>query len=860
MTVRECFGMEMHCKDCLLEYHHHLPLHIMEMWNSSFFEQVSLKTLGLRIQLGHNLRDRYLNPRPSSGDDFVVIDVNGIHEVALDFCECPTAQIRYKQLLQAHWYPETTTNPCTTATFGVLEHYHLLSFESKVSAYEFYHSLAWCSNNTGLIPIRDRYAPFMCMIHEWRHLRQLRRAGRGHDPSGINATQKGELAVLCPACPQPGRNLPEGWENAGPDSRWCYALFIAMDANFQLKRKAVSSDQVDPGLNAGWAYFVEERQYKSHLNDCMIQRQEHSSCVSHNAINMADTKSLHGLAATGVGTCLNDVGDLQKGERYINMDYLVLSTLASSSVPVLNTMPTHLHLPHENLDIHYFVPKFHIGAHIKECQIAFSWNFGKFVGRTDGEAPEQGWANINQVASSTKEMGPGTQRDTLDNYFGDWNWKKITVLGRTLKHKMVDAVKWKSKHCRALDKLKATIHPCLVVQWKGEFETWEEDNTKPNPFQTITLAAVCLQLADLEASKLQVGINHSLHCNISPSILISTGLDLEEQQQCLRCDTANLSLHPTDKQKETLTHHTNTLQRKIDTWARVQELYMPIVPTLCSSATNPAAQDALKPQDFPLYLPSALDNALECDQQLCEYEWEMHYAQALDALNEVRSHLHLRSHMYKFKEKNLRGQAASTRAQALIAHVEARKDASVSKYRRACAALIALNRKLEKVGWEFTIRPLQNEDIRPMGDFAGGHSQGTGMLSWIWVAHRADNSCTENDRVQDCVHIEWCKARACASCWSEEVKLLLEEMRRAWQCRATLHQLMKRQEQEGLAAYTFCQAGLHADMRLSFQGMWNDVPILVASTLDAVDDTISKGNDETDEAPSLHAPPSTHNC
>ncbi|KAG1846153.1 hypothetical protein C8R48DRAFT_750647 [Suillus tomentosus] len=429
---RECFGMEMYCKDCILKCHRHLPLHIMEVWNGLFFECVSLKTLGLRIQLGHNLHDHCQNPRPSSGDDFVVIDVNGIHEVALDFCKCLTAQIWYKQLLRARWYPATTTDPCTTATFSVLEHYHLLSCESKVSAYEFYHSLARRSNNTGLIPIRDHYAPFMCIIHEWRHLWQLRCARRGHDPGGINATQEGKLTVL-----------------------WRYALFIAIDANFWLKRKAISSDQVDPGLNVGWAYFVEERQYKLYLNDHMTERQEHSSCVSHSAVNMADTKSSRGLAATGVGTvdCArhdmkrpNGVGDLQKGERYLNMDYLMLSTLASLSVPVLNvpydiacqwsknfwahmeTMPTHLHLPCENLNIRYFVPKFHIGAHIEECQISFSWNFGKFIGRTDGEAPERGWPNINRVALSTKEMGPGMRRDTLDNYFGDWNWKKITAL------------------------------------------------------------------------------------------------------------------------------------------------------------------------------------------------------------------------------------------------------------------------------------------------------------------------------------------------------------------------------------------------------------------------------------------------
>lgn len=38
-----------------------------------------------------------------------------------------------------------------------------------------------------------------------------KRAGRGHDPSGVRGTKAGELAVECPACPQPDRNLPEDW-------------------------------------------------------------------------------------------------------------------------------------------------------------------------------------------------------------------------------------------------------------------------------------------------------------------------------------------------------------------------------------------------------------------------------------------------------------------------------------------------------------------------------------------------------------------------------------------------------------------------------------------------------------------------
>lgn len=47
------------------------------------------------------------------------------------------------------------------------------------------------------------------MSREWRHLHQLKRSARGHDSEGVEQTKAGELAVLCPACPQPGMNLPE---------------------------------------------------------------------------------------------------------------------------------------------------------------------------------------------------------------------------------------------------------------------------------------------------------------------------------------------------------------------------------------------------------------------------------------------------------------------------------------------------------------------------------------------------------------------------------------------------------------------------------------------------------------------------
>jgi hypothetical protein len=46
-----------------------------------------------------------------------------------------------------------------------------------------------------------------------------KRAGRGHDQGGIEATVKGGLAVRCRACPQPGINLPQGWETLSEKDR-----------------------------------------------------------------------------------------------------------------------------------------------------------------------------------------------------------------------------------------------------------------------------------------------------------------------------------------------------------------------------------------------------------------------------------------------------------------------------------------------------------------------------------------------------------------------------------------------------------------------------------------------------------------
>jgi hypothetical protein len=50
-----------------------------------------------------------------------------------------------------------------------------------------------------------------------------------------------------------------------PATRWLYALFLGIDANFRLKCKNVSNDTANPDLNEGCAYIVEEKEYKKYL-------------------------------------------------------------------------------------------------------------------------------------------------------------------------------------------------------------------------------------------------------------------------------------------------------------------------------------------------------------------------------------------------------------------------------------------------------------------------------------------------------------------------------------------------------------------------------------------------------------------
>ncbi|KAG1740076.1 hypothetical protein EDD22DRAFT_982245 [Suillus occidentalis] len=790
---QDCDDMQLYCGKCSLANHAWSPTHRIQKWNGVFFEVSLLKTLGLQVQLGHPIGQPCILPQSAFNNDFVLIDTNRIHEIGLDFCGCETSERHVKQLLHHGWFPSMSTDPRTVLTFRLLHHYQILSFESKALAYEFYHSLVRLTDNTGMMKcMLDRYDRFMWMVHEWQHLTILKRFRRGHDPSGVDGTLQGECVVLCPACLQPGKNLPDGWQTATKAKWWLYAVFLAINTNFWLKRQNISSDQADPSLLKGWAYFVDEKDYKSFLAEHLTDAQEKSTCSSHNAVNMVETKQSQGLVATGVGTvdCArhnfkwpNGVGDLQKGEKYINMDYLFFSTLRGTQLEMLNvsydiacqwhknlwarmqSFPQSHGLDYLSKVIRFFIPKFHLPAHVAKCQMIFSFNFTHFVGQMDGEAPERGWSNINPVASSTKAMGPGCRRDTLDDHFGDWNWKKTVRLGASLLYKMKDALAKKAAHALAFEEFDAVITLKHRSAWLAEMQAWEDNpnNTSiSNPLEVkamaITQVGVRLKLAELEAEELHM--------------LVASGIDLEEEQHRLANITESMGQHTTNRQKGSLMQMRNSLRCRIDMWRRTQVLYLLAVQGLIDqAATHEGHENA---ECIYLWLPSQLGTK-PYDPHLQDNEWELCYAQAHDALEELWQCLQIHCSLLTFKREWVHGQGANTRAQNALARIHQRCMACVKRYWSAWMALKSLATIMKKNSWQGRLQELANNHIKPLMDpYATG--EGRRHVSWIWMMDGVDHG---NEGDDDGVRIKWCKTHARAL---EEMCRVLEffTWQRAW--------------------------------------------------------------------------------
>ncbi|KAJ6459360.1 hypothetical protein C8R47DRAFT_1226636 [Mycena vitilis] len=879
-------GEFLQCLKCCLERHQRSPLHVLEEWNGKFWVRVTLQSLGLVYQLGHG-GGPCLVPDPLKRS-MVVLDHPYVHEVHYRFCDCgkydtSETSTTLQQLLRNRWYPATVIDPSTCATFTTLETFRLQNVVGNMNVSDFVTAMEYQTNaigSTGIDRVPPRYKEFMRMSRQWAFLMRMKRAGRGHDKAGVDATSLGEAAVICWACPYDKRNLPDGWRDVDPKWRFLYMLIVALDANFKLKNRMRNKAKYDPALGPGWEYFVEPNAYREHLRN-YVPEKDISSCIAFAALLQKDTRSTAGLRVTGVGGCVcarhecvrpNGIGDLQKGERYSNMDWIALCALMGFCLLWLTIsydiscqwkriwaermkkMPKEMRLPLEKIKWQCALPVWHAGSHEDDCRDANSLSVKPGVGKTDGEGVERVWSVLNPAAYHTKDMNIGNREDHLNDKIDSHNFLKNIGQVYMLEARLVIALAERARQVTAFKQVSSTVEKEVRNAWLAQITAWLADETQPNPYvldkaDTPSEAQVRRDLKKEEEADALAG-REPLR-GTSATAFLTAAMQIETLQRRIVADLKGVALVAPDLEGR-IQERRLALLTKLEKFRKLQVVFMPGAARLIEDEEAARDPDSLPPkaEAIKLWTPSQIDAADRegaCVRGLAKIETRLRTSQCLNALVTLRSRLHSKRFFIGFRYANMHGQVHGTKANTLQAQLGERVDAAAEKYRQGRAALL----RLQGAAMDPQFRELAQADLQLDGD--DGESDlaakkklamlGSGrgaraprmapgtsrkIMSWIWTAQGGAN--VGEEALHNSVRVEWCRARARKLRWEEEVWLCREEMRRvlrylAWQASWWRDRVDSRPDaspevQAGVRAYALKQADLHTRLAAHFGTVW----------------------------------------
>ncbi|KAJ7119307.1 hypothetical protein C8R43DRAFT_1090958 [Mycena crocata] len=873
-----CYGSGMFCKACIVDRHQVLPTHWIQEWCGTHFKRISLggpDGLGLVMQLGHTPGSACTAMRPAR-KKFTVIDVTGLHTITLQFCCCDDSIKPWQQLMRVGWWPATVRDPSTCTTFGVIRLFQNMNCLGKISGYHFLRALELLTNADGLHPPPVRcLTVYLTESPSCLHVHRAPASYAGDDEAGrarscergVGGTAQGELALACRACPQPGRNLPVGWDKIDwtkmpQDLSYKYFLFLAQDCNFRLINRNISTEARDP--------------YKAFLRN-HVEEEEISSCSGFQAMFLANAKRVKGLRTTGVGgvTCArhnmwraNGIGDLQHGERYCNIDFIMFSSILNAVFMFLilsydiacqysknfwtrmTKLPAMMHIDPEKVRVWFKVPNFHMLGHKPPCHSPFSfhWMWGAEV--TDGEDVEQNWEFTNGAAGSTKMMGLGARAAFLEFLFGFHNWMRTVSYRNVFTRRLAWDLKQAREHKEAFDafsKLLEEESPDLIAKWKSWVEEWEaEQHTDGigSPYEMThagsTMQDVRLRLGKEELTR--TGANIEIEKEQTPSTFITLGLDIEQSQRILTIDMKALS-DPSTLQQLDFVKRKTALLKRIKRFRKLQRTYMPDVVTFLTPGQREVFEDdSREPEVQKLCLPSEVpegNRVQACERGLPAIEEEMREGELTESLEDLRQSLRLRTMTNRFR---------------ILRQISIRIHKAKLRYRYARNAMVRLR---GHGGWEKEFKVLQDEDVRginertvgeeeqaarerlrELGAIVDGGLMAAGVvaageskhqMSSIWYTTKLKEN-GEKDLVQ-ALRVEWCKAYSLSKRWHEDIVLVDEEMRRTieygawsaceWEIRATARTVrMSPELAEGLQAYAMEHVERERETCMRLSGKW----------------------------------------
>ncbi|KAI1781959.1 hypothetical protein LXA43DRAFT_977822 [Ganoderma leucocontextum] len=392
-------------------------------------------------------------------------------------------------------WPATWEKPRSAITLQALKTFHSLTLNAHTNAHDFIAHLERLSDNVAPDQVKDRVREFRIAVRTYSFVRACRRAG---EPPSANL-KTGSLAVICPACPQPGQNMRPGWEQRDDKYAYMDALHFCIDGNFHFNLKPKHTDPNDYPLTKGAAYFAHEDDFKQYIATTKPYPNEPSTCSQFVAMGAGKYKGpVSGIVAL---VCRHNfvmqggIVDLTKGEKFLYVDFAFVSAMQRyrslrmlmSSYDIncqyIKKLARRLQDQFALQKIQSFksidtgelpkrvvagIGKYHAPMHTAECRPFHSLNNLPGAGDTFGENAEQKWADIEGISRSTKEMAAGHRHDKVNDQNSDVNTKLVHGMGKSL-------IRLEDARAYLLSVETSIGDPALVSKWRNEHDKWEAD-------------------------------------------------------------------------------------------------------------------------------------------------------------------------------------------------------------------------------------------------------------------------------------------------------------------------------------------------------------------------------------------------
>ncbi|KAI0029462.1 hypothetical protein K488DRAFT_72962 [Vararia minispora EC-137] len=293
-------------------------------------------------------------------------------------------------------------------------------------------------------------------------------------------------------------------------------------------------------------------------------------------------------------------------------------------------------------------------------------------------------------------MNSGRRQDTLNDHYGDWNWKKTMKIGVQLQADIQEAREQYERKRNQFHQLTASFTPEQITRWdelprdfkhlggrsSKEFYSVYRHKTERVPSLTgVYQAMFAKELEREQRSSERLALNP-----MGDAGFLYEGIRIQDAQRKCKSAAKRAEGHITADKKE-LERRRTKLASRIGSWRELQQHIMPGVADKLMCPSSGCDEDEV------LWLPSDLtegDRVKLGLVALAKAEQDLREGECFDAISAIRSSVKAIDAMAVRKRKDLRGTGAQTRSTTKISHFQDIRDGHMERYNHARQALVAL--------------------------------------------------------------------------------------------------------------------------------------------------------------------------